>query len=183
MNDFFYFLIAGAFLMTIPIFVIAYFQAGFFMKWLKAKGGRGKYILIKVRSTLRDYFEAGTIKDGYVIYGKGEQTRRILIGEKSIYRAWGVACVDIDENTGGVCQADYSTITGFDAERFESLLIRALYRPNLEENKDKIILILVVVAIAAAGVAAILGYVNLQEIGRLQSTISGTIQSTIQSVV
>lgn len=184
MNDFFYFLIAGAVLMIVPIFIIAYFQGGFFGKWLKSRTGRGKYVLIKVRSVLRDYFEVGEIKEEYLIFGKGDKTKRLRIEDrKSIYSAFGVSCIDIDEATGAICTVNYDALEGFDAEKMESLLIRALLRPSLEENKDKLILLLVIAAIVAAGAAALLGYVNLQEIGRLQSTISGTITSTIQSVV
>lgn len=177
MNDFYYFLISGAVLMLVPIFVIAYFQAGFFGKWLKARAGRGKYVLIKVRSKLRDYFDVGEIKGEFVIIGKKDKTRRLLINDRAIYRSWGVACLDIDEATNAVSSTNYEAIAGFDAEKFESLIVRALYRPTLDESKEKLILIAVFATIAIGLVGLFLTWNVSQQIAAL-----GT-QGVINTVV
>jgi len=158
LNDFITFLIAGSVLMLVPVGLIAYFQGGFFGKWLKVKMGRGKYVLVKVRSTLRDYFEAGLIKENYVIYGKKEKTRRHLLNLDCIYRGFGVDVIDLDENTGAICKTDYSTVAGFDTEKQESLYTRALYRPTLEQERDKVVLILLGLAIAIGVIGVILTF-------------------------
>lgn len=170
MNQFVAFLIAGAVLMLVPIFVIAYFQSGFFGKWLKARTGRGKYVLIKLRSKLRDYFVYGEIKGEYLVYGKKDNTRRLLIPDGAIYRSWGVACVDVDEASNSVCSVNYKVVEGFDAEKFEGLYIRALYRPSLEENKEKIIFILVIVAIIVGIIGAFMTWSVSQQIQALGNT-------------
>lgn len=170
MSDFYYFLIAGGVLMLVPIFVIAYFQAGFFGKWLKARTGRGKYVLIKLRSKLRDYFTYGEIKGEYLIYGKKDNTRRLLIPEGAIYRAWGVACVDLDEATNSVCSVNYKPVEGFDAEKFEGLYIRALYRPSLEENRDKVILVLIIIAIAVGAIGLFMNWNLSNQIAAISNT-------------
>ena len=102
MEEFIYFLVAGAVLMIVPVFAIAYFQSGFFGKWLKTRSGRGKYVLIKARSKLRDYFEVGTIDGEFLVFGKKDNVRRILLDNNSIYRAWGIACVDVFGYTNSV---------------------------------------------------------------------------------
>lgn len=177
MNDFYYFLIAGALLMLVPIFIIAYFQSGFFGKWLKARTGRGKFVLIKLRSKLRDHFTYGEIKGEYLIYGKKDNTRRLLIPEGAIYRAWGVACVDLDEASNSVCKVDYKPVEGFDAEKFEGLYIRALYRPSLEESKDKIIFVLVIIAIVVGVIGAFMTWNVSQQVASISN--AGVINTVV----
>jgi hypothetical protein len=178
LNDFFTFLIAGGLLMLVPIFVIAYFQAGFFLKWLRARAGRGRFILIKLRGKMRDHFTIGEIKGEWLIHGKKENTKRCLIDQKSIYRAWGVACVDIDEASNNVCSVDYQAVQGFDAEKYENLYIRTLYRPALEEDKDKILYLLVIVSIIASIIACIMGYSIIQQLNAL-GPVAGSVTTVV----
>ena len=149
MNDFYYFIIAGAVLMLVPIFFIAFFQAGFFLQWLRAKGSRGKRVLIKLIKPVRDDFTTGIIEQGFLIFGKKGFGRRIKLAETTrIYHAWGVRAVDIHDELNAPVGTDFRGVAGFDAEAFENLLTRALYRPSLEESKEKIILIgLIIVAV------------------------------------
>lgn len=169
-SDIVYFMLAGAVLMLVPIFVIAYFQAGFFGAWMKTRAGRGKYVLIKMRSKLRDHFTTGEIVGEFIVTGKKEKSRRYLLQDKngtSIYRAWGIACVDIDEASGAVCSVNYQAVSGFDAEKFEGLYIRALYRPDLEESKEKLILIAIAACIAIGLVGLFLTWNISQQIAAL----------------
>lgn len=183
MNDFMYFIIAGAVLMLVPIFIIAYFQSGFFGSWIKTRAGRGKYVLLKIRGKLKDQFSTGEIKGEWLITGKKENTKRILIDDSSgavIYRAWGVACLDIDETTNAVCSVDYKAVEGFSAEKYEGLYVRALYRPSLEENnKEKIIIILIVGAIIVGVIGLFLTWSVSQQLTSLAQGSAGTISAVI----
>lgn len=160
-----YFMAAGVLLMGFPILVISFFQAGFFGKWFKARSSRGRLVLVKIRGKLRDYFDTGEIQGEFLVWGKKEHTKRLLLPENSVYRSWGLAVVDIDEASNGVCSVSYKPISGFDAEKHEGLYIRALYRPSLDEEMskfEKIMIILVIVSIIAS-VAAIFLQFQLSE--------------------
>lgn len=146
-KDFYYFVVSGFVLMLIPLGLIAWFQAGFFFKWLKARASRGKGILIKIRGKTRDHFATGKIIGDYLLWGKKRELKRVLIDRESIYTSWGVQVVDIDEATNNPVTVDYKVVPGFDAERYESLYIRALYRPALESQTDKILLVLLIIVI------------------------------------
>ena len=62
-----YFMLAGSLLLFVPVIMIAFFQAGFFGKWLKARSGRGKFVLIKIRGRLRDHFDYGEINGEFLV--------------------------------------------------------------------------------------------------------------------
>lgn len=166
-KDFYYFVISGFIVMALPIALIAWFQAGFFLKWLKARAGRGKFILIKQRGKIRDHFAIGVIKGDYLIYGKKENKSRSLVDKASIYTAWGVPCVDMDEATNNVARVDYSVLPGFDAEKYESLYTRALYRPSLDQPVDRTLLVLLIVILVAVVVVGFLVWNVSQQIGAL----------------
>lgn len=168
-TDFYYFVVSGIIVMAIPIGLIAWFQAGFFLKWLKARASRGKSVLIKLRGKIRDHFETGQIKGDYLIFGKKEQKQRVLIEKKAIYSAWGVSCVDMDEATNNLATTNYEVMPGFDAEKYENLYIRALFRPTLEEALDKRILILLIIIIVLIVVVGFLVW----NVGEQVSSIGG----------
>lgn len=169
MNELISFIIAGLVILLIPILAIAYFQAGFFLKWFKVRGGRGKFVLIKIRSRLRDHFDYGSIQGDFLVYGKKKNQKRIVVPERCIYRSYGVDCIDIDESKNAVSRTDYEAVTGHDAEKFEDLYTRALYRPSLEENRDKVMLILLIICIAGLAIVALMCWNISQQI----STIGG----------
>ena len=178
-TDFYTFLIAGGLLMLVPIFVIAYFQAGFFIKWLRARAGRGKYLLIKVRGKMRDHFTIGEIKGAFLIYGKKEEKKRTLIPTNAIYRSWGVACVDLDEETNNICSVDYNAVQGFDAEKYENLYIRSLYTPVLTADEvDKILYALVIIGVVVGIIGCIIGYSIIQQVNAL-GPVAGSVTTVL----
>ena len=174
--DFYYFIVSGLLIMGIPIGLIAWFQAGFFTKWLKARAGRGKVILIKQRGKIRDHFLTGVIVGDYLIFGKKDNMKRVLINNNAIYTAWGVPCVDMDEATNNLSTTDYDVAEGFDAEKYENLYIRSLYRPSLEDKTDKLLLILLIVVIMLVVVVGFLVWNVSQQVAAIGG---GTINSII----
>ena len=175
--DFFYFVISGIILMIIPLLVVAWFQAGFFTKWLKTRASRGKRILIKQRGKVRDHFDTGLIHGDFLIFGKEEHKKRILIGKINIYSCWGVSVVDIDESSNNLATVDYTVSEGFDAEKYESLYTRTLYRPLLDEGgRDMLILVLIIVIIIAVAVVGFLTWT----VGQQVASIGG---GTVTSIV
>lgn len=160
MNDFYVFIISGLVIMTIPVLIIAWFQSGFFLSWLNAKRSRGKRILVKLVKPIQDAWTTGYINEGFLVFGKKNAQRRIkLVNDKTgrrgrIYRSWGVYAIDVHDELNACFDYEYKGISGFDAEAFENLLVRALYRPSLEESKEKFILI-------AIGVLGLLVLISL----------------------
>ena len=175
-SDFYYFVISGIIIMAIPIAVVAWFQAGFFLKWLKARAGRGKYILIKQRGKIRDHFETGVIHDDFLIYGKKHRRKRVVLDKKSIYTCWGVPVVDMDDSTYNIATVDYDVLPGHDPEKSENLYIRALFRPAIEQGVNKILLILLIVIIIGL---AVLGFLIYGVSNQVASIGGGAVTSII----
>ena len=112
--------------------------------------------LVKVRGKLRDFWDKGEIKGDWLVYGAKKEKKRIKIGDNMVYRCFGVTVVDVDETSNAVSKTDYDAVSGFDAEKFEDLFTRALFRPTLDENKDRILIIMLVVVIAGLAINAFL---------------------------
>ena len=175
-QDFVYFVISGFVIMTIPILLIAWFQAGFFMKWLKVRASRGKLTLVKVRGKLMDYWEWGQIRGTFLIYGVGEHKKRMVIDDGVVYRCLGVTVVDTDETNNATCKVDYTAVTGFDASKFEDLYVRALFRPILDANPNSILIILLVIVLAGLGINALMTWNLSQQISAmLASSVTGVV--------
>jgi len=166
-KDFVYFVVSGLVIITIPIALIAWFQAGFFLRWMKVRASRGKLTLVKLRGKLRDHWEVGEIKGDFIVYGPKKERRRAVIGDGIVYSCFGVSVVDMNETTSAMSTIDYTAVTGHDAEKFEDLFTRALFRPTLEQEHDKLLLILLIIAIAAIIVVAFLTWNVSQQISAL----------------
>jgi hypothetical protein len=99
--------------------------------------------------------------EGFVVYkkknsdGKMERVRLSMPEQKSVvYRSAGVNVVETDDEKNCLILPSYEFISGFDPEKFESLYIRALYKPSLANDMIKIILIIVIVV----GIAVVFGF-------------------------
>lgn len=144
------FVVMGSYaaIIAIGFFLVNWLQNGFLLTFVRVKASRGKLSLVKIRGVTHDYFKAGKINEGFLIYKDSEkQKRRISLKPGMTYRVMNVHCVDIDDETNAVIGHDYKIKSGFDAVKFENLYLRALMRPTLLDSKEKLILLLVVVAI------------------------------------
>jgi hypothetical protein len=76
-------------------------------------------------------------------YPKYKKVVRINnISAEDIYRDMGVFFVEIDAETNSILRPNLEGVEGFDAEKWNSLYLRALYRPTLLDQKTQIMLIL-----------------------------------------
>lgn len=144
------FIIMGSYLAIILLGfgLINFLSNGFLLKFIRVKASRGRLCLVKIRSVTHDYYKSGKINDGFLTYKDNEKNeRRIALKPGMTYRVMNVHSIDIDDETNAIINHNYEVKSGFDAPRFESLYVRALMRPSLLESKEKIIMILVVVAI------------------------------------
>ena len=146
--------------MTLTIMGFGLFQRGFFTTYFKVRTSFGKYVLVKVRSSLRDYFVKGWVEEGFLIYKLKRgfmdyDTIRINIPQnaKVFYRCMSVMWIDVDDEKHAICQTDYTAVTGYDAIKNNNLHTRALMRPTIASTNEKILMVLIVVV----GIIAILG--------------------------
>lgn len=172
-------------LMIITIAFVGVIQKGFFFKYLKVRLSFGKYVLVKIRSPLRDYYSVGWVEDAFLVFKNQKSKLRLAISsnEKIFYRCLSVNWIDIDEEKNAIAKTDYSTVTGYDAKKFSDLLTRALMRPTINSTKEKLIIVLLVVAVLVGAVAAFLAFNSLSETQALAQNMPGMISNIKGTVV
>lgn len=160
---------------------------GFFWKYIKVRLSFGKYVMVKVRTVLRDYYAVGWVKDGFLIYKlKGKELRYSLEGSMVFYRSIAVTWIDVDEEKGAVSKTDYTPVSGFDVEKFSNLYVRALTSPQVTTNKEKIIialLVVIVLGVVAAIYISFMGYNQSMMTARNLPGMINSIKSSVGTVV
>lgn len=136
--------------LVMGILLVAWFFRGLFLTFFRVKYSRGKYLIVKVRDLIRPYYKIGYIDDGewLVFKDKKKEQKRILIKSKSsIYRDLGVEWIEVDPEKNVLVEWGeiFKAVEGHDANKTDSLLTRALYKPSLVDQKLKIILIIVII--------------------------------------
>lgn len=171
--------------MIITFMMVSLIQKGFFWKYLRARLSFGKLILVKNRSITRDFFSVGRIEEGFLLHKPHGDTEIIPVSsdknKNPFYRALAVWWCDVDDEKNAFCTVDYSAVEGYDAEKFQSLYERALYKPQIATKKEKILIVLVIVAIGIALAAAYFGYINNDVLLGLQKQLS-TIKTAMSSL-
>lgn len=165
--------------MILTAFFIGAWQRGFFLTYFKVRFSWGKYVMVKVRSPLRDYFMKGWVEEGFLLYEIKRSWRekdiiRLNIPKKGpspFYKCMSVTWVDVDDEKHAICQTDYSTVTGYDAIKNNNLHQRALMRPSLTNGMEKMMMAGIVICAILAGLALIIAWKNGQAIGLLQGAI------------
>jgi len=142
--------------MVLSFFIVGFMQKGFFFKFVKVKLSFGKYILVKWRALNRDHYDVGFLEDGFLIVAKGKyESKRISITDNSVfYRVLGITTIDVEEETSNPYDRDMTQIPGFDAVKYNNLYVRALTRPSVNDQRDKIIfagIVLISVLVIAVG--------------------------------
>jgi hypothetical protein len=168
--------------------VVAFLLRGFFIPYLRVKGSRGKDILVKVKEPLGNYYRVGKVNESMLLYkDRAKNEKRISLDSKGIYRSIGVTCVDVDPLTNAVVdqQELWTGVPGFDADRFNSLYLRALYRPSILDQKTQAMLIIIIIIGVLMLVSLFMSYQNFRAIkvltGQVQflQTLINTTASTL----
>lgn len=150
MNPIFTQMISYFVVLIMALVVVGFLMRGFFWTFLRAKTSGGKLIMIKLRTLTRPVYKIGKIEEGDLVFKKGKNQVRINnISKEDIYRDMGVFFVEVDDETSQIIKVNLEGKTGFDPEKYNSLYLRALYRPTLLDQKTQIIIILLVVVILA----------------------------------
>lgn len=150
------------------VFIINRAMSGFIMTWFKVRQNRDFRLLVKVSTSIGNYFRVGDVSEGWVIYQpagkKKDEKKRISLSQGCVYRAYNVLCVDVDDEKNCVFTKDMKAVAGYDAEKNNSLHLRALYKPMLMDDKTKIILLILIVVLLAVIISIYLGYTGNQKI-------------------
>lgn len=153
--------------------ILAFLQAGFLVPFLKVKTSRGKKILIKImKGTGSDFIAAQEI-EGQLVFKYFKETKRINNYKKGIYRSYNVNCLDIDSETWGVVTSNFDAVTTNDPNKTDSLIERALLRPDKKATKEMIMIFLLV--LIGVGIVFIVYKLNfLEQTINMLSSIKGT---------
>jgi len=175
-----------AVVMGLAIFFISFILRGFFWKFLKVKISFGRLILVKIRGINRDYFAVGEIEENFLVYKDPmlkKQEKRINIKDnKAFYKVLGITAIDVDNQTNNVCYPDYTVVEGFDSAKYNNLYLRALYTPQITDNKDKLIIVLLVLILLASLGAVYMGY-NSYNMATINKEMIKTVADKIPTII
>jgi len=173
-----------AFVMIIVIFGISMLLRGFFLCYVRVRLSFGKFILVKIRTALRDYYSVGRVEDGFLVYKcRGNMIRLNLDSNgMGIYRCIAVNWVDVDEEKNAIMKRDYDAVSGYDAKKYDNLYVRCLTKPTINSARDKIMLICIVIA-CLVGVAALLVSIqNYMVVKALPEVVKAAVKGTLTNM-
>lgn len=173
------------------LFFVGAFMRGFFTTYFKVRTSFGKFVMVKVRSPLRDSFKKGWVEEGFLLYEvkrswKEKDIIRLNLPQKGpspFYKAIAVTWIDVDDEKHAICQTDYSTVEGYDAIKNNNLHQRALMRPSITSGYEKIMMFCLVILIIAVVFNCIITWNTGQNIVALQQSIPGIIEGMRGTVV
>lgn len=153
----------GLFAMVAVWAALSWLLGGFLKPFMQVKRSRGKKILVRVRNPIQDYFRAGSVEEGVLIFTDREKnTRRIPMKSGVVSRAATVFWVEVDDEKNCFFErATGEAVSTYDAVRVDSYIVRALVRPGLfGDSTVKILLLLVILLLVGVGVVGFLVYRN-----------------------
>lgn len=164
-------------------FILSFMQRGFFWKFIKVKTSMGRLILVKVRSINIDHYVIGKIEEDFLIFKVYKQEKRLAINDRNVfYKSIGINWVDVDDSRNCLVKPDFTTSPGFDVVLYNNLYLRALYKPAITDNLEKIMLVLIIVCTLASVICVILIMKESSAITSLQGQI-GAIATQIKGQV
>jgi len=166
MNDIILIMASYLIIIFLAIGIVAWLQAGFFGAFFKVKTSRGKKILIKIRKATGTDFVAGVEVEGQLVFKYFKEEKRLSNYKKGVYRSFNLNCIDVEPETWGVVTTDFNAISTNDPNKTDSLIERALLRPDRKATKEMIMIILLIVIVI--GVLFIAYKLNF-----LQTSITG----------
>lgn len=158
-------------------FIMQWLTHGFVLKFMRVKGSREKNIMVKMRSKLGDYLIIGRLHEREVIFKKRGSKQKSTLNiplkedgslESVFYRFLGIVWCDVDEEKNAFSTLDFKGVQGFDDERQEGLIQRALYKPSPHGRNEIILIVLLVIVIVVAIVGCVMSYQTYKAVHALQ---------------
>lgn len=167
-NTIIQFIISYALVIGLGFGLINFLSNGFVGTFIRAKASRGKLPLLRIHGVTGEYYRTGKLNGEELRYKtKDKKFKTLLVSQSDTKRLMGVVGFEIDDVNNCIVTHDFSAIEGFDAEKIDSLIQRALYRPALMESKDKIIIALLVLILIGVALSVYFGYMNGEKINAL----------------
>lgn len=164
-----------AVVMALTLLLVGAFLRGFLLTYIRVRLSFGKFLIVKIRTQVRDYFEKGWIEDGFLVFKVRGEERRLAINPKDrvLYRCINVNWVDVDEEFNSVAKFNYDHVEGFNADKYDNLLKRALTRPTIDDKRDKIIFALIFVIMIGVALSLYFTYSNYGQVQALMKQLPG----------
>lgn len=166
------------------IVLIGFLLRGFLITYLRVRFSNGKFIMVKVRDLIKPYYVVGKIDEAFLVYkDKNKNKKRIKIIREQIYNDMKINIIEVDPVSNSAI--DFSTVfkavSGYDADKLNSLYLRALYRPTILDQKTQIIMVLCGVAAILSLISIIIGYMVLDNVDNILLSIS-VLQETLSGL-
>lgn len=168
-------------ILCIGFILISLLLRGFFWKYLKVRISLGALVLVKVREINRDLYAVGKIEENRLVYKLGKEKKSIILKKDKtfFYKTLGITMIDVDSEKNALCSVNYEAVDGFDAVKQENLYIRALTKPQITDNKERIIIIALVILV----IATIFIAYNMLKQGQTILLIKQTVDSLNKGLV
>ena len=158
-------------------------QRGFWWRYMRVRTSFGKYVMVKIRTPLRDHYATGWVDENFLCYKTKDETGKFTIrisintSDRIFYRSMAITWIDVDDEKHAICKADYSSVEGFDAKKHSDLHTRALMRPAVNSTQEKIILFGVIVAVILSAASAYLSYMTYAYMQQFYTELPGMLAS------
>lgn len=171
--------------MIIGLIIIAFMQRGFLFKFLVVKASMGKKILIRIKEVRHWDYAVGNWSEQDLVFGSKKERKRINnILPEHIYRSLGLNWIDLDSKKWAIISTNNTeAVSGFDPEKQEALVTRALYKPPIEDTKDKVILVLIVLGVVIGAIGVYLSYNVLNEVGIIKGIVQTISTKVTEGIV
>lgn len=161
-------------------FVMNFATMGLPLKVLNVRAGMGKKVVVFVRSLTGVYYKTGTFDGTDLVWrargDKRSQKRRLDIKDGApIFRSWGVQCVYVDEVKNAFLNPAFDGVQGHDAIKTDQLITRALTAPKIQDKKELVIIILLVIVLLGVIYAAYQSHATAELVKTL-ATVQGAPQ-------
>jgi hypothetical protein len=127
--------------------LINFLSNGFFGTFLRVKASRGKKVLVEVHAVTDVYYTAGSFNGKTLSYktrGPKKKEKTLEVTQKQVFRKIGVFCVLTNEVNDNVIDIEFNAETGGDTETYDHLLKRVMMAPNIDDMKQKVMMMLLV---------------------------------------
>lgn len=167
----------GLFAMVVVVGILNFLLGGLLGPFMKVKRSRGSKILVRVRTNVTDYFRAGQINEGFLVFVDREKnTRRIPMVPGVVSRAATVFWVEVDDEKNCCFKRDTAeAVSTYDPVKVDNLLVRALMKPAVMDAMMKIVLLVVILVFVAVLAVGFLTYKNGVAIGALQDSVQAAV--------
>lgn len=152
---------------VLVLFALNLWFHGFIMAYMRVKASRGAKILVMIKTPISWYYKIGVPAEKILVYkDRSKEEKRLGIPDDAVIRFLGVNWLLVDEDKNAVMKADFSSVSGFDAPRYNNLYLRALYKPIIQDTIKLVILIVVIINLF--GIAYL-----IMKTGQLETAING----------